>query len=214
MLGFNVDSLNTMLSNLGQMAHWQQAQLCPCRSATSGGPNVKDPVCAGTGYLWSNPISCKIALEGMNTGREFAMTTGWEKGDIMATLPSNSPAYQAGEYDRLTLIQSSIRINHLLTRGGNDYLRYRSPIDIVEVFAIVGGQKRVLTPNVDFSLIGHAISWNTNVIPVGTQYSILYTAHPEYFVFKELVMDRPHGGRALPRKVHLRLMELFGRAMS
>lgn len=214
MFGFNVDGLNNMLSSLGQTAQWQQARICPCRSSTSGGANVNDPVCGGTGYLWSNPIACKIALEAMNTGREYAMTAEWEKGDIVATLPSDSPAYQAGEYDRLTLTQSSLRINHILTRGVNDALRYRHPISIEEVFSVVGGAKTILTPNLDFSLIGNAISWNTNVIPVGTQYSITYTAHPEYFFYKELVMDRPHGGRSLPRKVHLRLMELFGRAIA
>ncbi|MDO8357313.1 MAG: hypothetical protein Q7U76_13060 [Nitrospirota bacterium] len=203
-----------MLFSLGQTALWQQAQLCPCRNASTGGANVKDPVCGGTGYLWAAPIACSIAVEGMTTHREYAMTTECEKGDLVATLPSNSPAYQAGEYDRLTLTQSSIRLNHILVRGTNDKLRYRSPIAIAQVFGLVNGVKTLLLPTADYTLSGQTIVWNSPRLPVGSQYSVLYTANPEYFVYKELVMDRPHGGRSLPRKVHLRLMELFGRAIA
>lgn len=214
MLGFNVDSLNNMLSNLGQTAQWQQAQLCPCRSASSGGADVKDPICGGTGYVWLDAMACKIAVEGMNTSREFGMTNEWEKGDLVATLPSDSAAYQAGEFDRLTLTQSSLRLNHILVRGNNDKLRYRSPIAIAQLFAIIGGVKTVLAPTVDYTLSGNTIVWNSSTLPVGERYSVIYTAHPEYYVYKELVMDRPHGGKSLPRKVHLRLMELFGRAIA
>ena len=51
--------------------------------------------------------------------------------------------------------------------------------------------------------------------PDGTQYSLRGRKQQEYYMVGELPQDRAHfHGNALPRLVHLRSYELFGRVLS
>lgn len=215
MLGFSVEGFNAFLANLGQAATWERASLCPARSLRTGGADVTCPVCGGTGYLWSAPQAVTVGITAMRSEREYAAPSEWEQGDVIATIGSDSPAYAAGPFDRFRLTQAALRFNHILVRGVNDTLKYRAPVSLIEVWAIVGGAKTVLTAGTDFNLVGNTIVWVSGTVAAGQQYSVTYTARPEYFVFRDLVQDRPHeGGLALPRKVQLRLMELLARAVA
>jgi len=207
---FSVDGFNRFLGGRGSAATWERAKLCPCRTKRTGGSNVACVVCGGEGYTWEPPIDTVVGVSGMNGTRQFAMFAEWEKGDAVCTIPSDSAAYGAGEYDRITLTQASYRWTNLLTRGSADTLKYRQVEKIVQVWAVIGAAEVTFTPDVDYRLDGHTVTWLTGTLPVGTQYAVMYVARPEYFVFKDFVQDRPHdGGLALPRRVHLRLMELF-----
>ena len=212
-IGFQVRSLNQMLTNLSQSATWEKASLCPCKVKRTGGADTQCPICRGNSIIWAIPIGCRVSLQSMKTNRDFAMFTAWEKGDIMVTLISDSDAYDAGEFDRFTLMDSKLRLDQVLTRGSSDTIKYSSVVGIDEAWGIVNGLRVDLTQGVDFTLTNNLITWLTNVLPIGNQYSLMYVAHPQYYVYRDLVMDRPHGSRTLPRKVHLRLMELFSRAL-
>ena len=213
-MGFNVNQLDQMLNNLGQDATWELAEVCPCKSTRTGGANVTCQVCNGNGLVWNVAIQCRVALEAMSSQREFAMLGMWEKGDIMISLPTDSAAYGAGEWDRFTLLNSTLRIDQVLMKGTNDTLKYSAIVSIESLWAIVAGMRTDFTQGIHFTLNGNVITWLGTPIPIGTQYSVLYVTHPQYFCYRDLVMDRQHGSQNLPRKVHARLMELFRKTLA
>jgi len=212
-LGFNVQMLNGMLANLGQHCIWEQASRCPCRSTRTGGASVSCPVCAGAGFLWSNPTSCDIGVEGFRVDRQYAMWSEVEKGDQVATIPSDSAAYAAGEYDSFTMTDTALRLDQVLTRGTSDVLRSRSVLSLDRVSCILAGAYTLLLPGIDYTFAGHTITWISSTLPVGAQYSVTYIARPEFYVYRTLVSDRPHGHVPLPRKVHLKSMDTLNRAL-
>lgn len=215
MFGFSVGGFNGFLKNLGQQATWERASICPDRSHRTGGTNPKCVVCQGRGHLWSAPQDVTVGFTSMQTVREFGTLSQWEQGDGIVTIGSDSPAYGAGDFDRLTLTNAIVRVCHVLTRGSNDKLKYRFPVAILEVWAIVASAKVVLVKDTDFTLSGNTITWITNTVQLEQNYTVLYTARPEYFVYRDWLQDRPHQrGLALPRKVHVRLMELMNRAVA
>lgn len=214
---FNVNDLNQNLNDKSQQATWETASPCPCKAKRTGGADAQCPVCFGVGVIWNNATICRIALQGMKSVKEFAMLGMWEKGDIMVSLPSDSAAYECGENDRFTLDDSRLRISQVLTRSATvDLLKYTSIMSIEQIWAIASGARVDFTRGIDYALVGNVITWLAPAavpLPVGTQYSVVYVAHPQYYVYRDLVTDRPHGSQDLPRKVHLRLMELFSRTL-
>lgn len=216
-MSFDVTQLNRSLNDLSQAATWETASTCPCRSRRTGGADTACPVCHGNGITWDAGVICRVALQGMKSVKEFAMLGMWEKGDIMVSLPSDSAAYECGEHDRFTLTDSRLRISQVIARGPvTDALKYTSVLSIDTIWAIAGGVRVEFVRGVDYTLVGNVITWLAPAaasLPVGGQYSVVYVAHPQYYVYRDLVSDRPHGNRDLPRKVHLRLMELFSRTL-
>ena len=212
-LGFCPDRLNAMLQLIGQAVTWERASRCPCRSTRTGGPEVSCPVCRGVGWIWDTPVPCMLGVSGSTPSRKFAAFTEWEDGDVLVTIPSDSPAYDMGERDRITLTDASHRMSEVLTRGVNDQLRYRKPLVIHSVWAIVSNERKDYHDLIDYKVDGHTVTWLTAGPAQNQQYAVLYNAQPEYFVYRELVGDRPMGGRSMPRKVHVKLMELFNRAV-
>ena len=200
-----------MLELIGQAATWERASRCPCRSTRTGGADVACVVCKGIGWIWDAPQPCAFGVSGSTPSRKFAAFGEWEDGDVLLTIPSDSLAYDMGERDRITMTQSSLRSTEVLTRGTNETLRYSQPIALSTVWGIVANARQEFYDSIDFQLDGHTMLWLTTTLSAGQQYSVLYTARPQYFVYRELVGDRPMGGRSMPRKVHVKLMELFNR---
>lgn len=217
-LGFSVCGFNAMLALAGQPATWERALVCPCRTTRTGGADPACAVCQGRGFIWESPQAVTIGLNGVNLRREWAPFSQWENGDIVAIIPSDSPAYRAGEYDRFTLTQAVLPLTMILTRGVNDTLKYRTIQSVLKVWAIVNGAKKefveVVAGEGDYTLNGNTFAWVTNELQPGQQYSVLFEAHPEYGVYKDLLHDRPIGGQALPRRVHLRHMPLLLQAVT
>ena len=213
MPGFNVNSLNQMISNLGQTCVWEQASRCPCRSTRTGGASVACPVCNGAGFVWTSPTTCIIGVEGFRVDKQYAMWSEVEKGDQIATIPSDSAAYSAGEYDSFTMLDAEIRIDQILTKGSADRLKYRTVLSLDGAWGIVAGARVDLVQGLDFTLNGNLITWTSSAIPVGAQYSITYVARPEFYVYRTLVSDRPHGHVPLPRKVHLKGTDCLNKAL-
>lgn len=207
------DRLEAMLEQFAQRVEWERALKCPCRSTRTGGALPDCPVCVGNGWLWESPVEVSMPVQKMQTSRKWAAQTEWEQGDLLVTVLPSSEAYNLAEYDRLTLLESVLTLSHVLTRGSADRLKYRNPTGL-EAWTIAGNVKTDLVEGVDYSVTAGAITWLTNVVPAGGQYSVRYQAHPQYFVYRELVSDRRVGGDAMPRKVQVRLMDLMNRAVS
>jgi hypothetical protein len=145
----------------------------------------------------------------MHAQRKFAQFGVFEAGDLLLTLPSDTPHYEMGHYDLVLLLDSSQPFSSVLTRGENDLILF--PISKIDrVFWREDGE--IVESNVR-EVSGRMLDWGDNPQPpAGTQYSVTGRWIPDYFVYMELPTERAHhGGLPLPRRVVVRRFDLFGR---
>ncbi|MFT8945948.1 MAG: hypothetical protein ABF876_05125 [Acetobacter aceti] len=216
----SVARFNALLSasngnGLGQNIAWESSDLCPCRSpAGTTDPNC--PQCRGLGHIWAAPVAAWSGMASMRISREWGNMGEWESGDIVMTIPSDSPFWETGEYDRVTLIQSSEPFSRVLVAGKTDRLAFM-PLSIRRVFWLSCDESEIIeggipTVNNDGSLV-----WpDGDAVPAaGQRYTVSGRRHPIYFMFRDFPQDRAHAsGLALPRRVVLRKFDLLGATQS
>lgn len=204
---------NGMLKEMGQAVEWRRAYLCPCRDPYSGAARQGCPQCHGKGVLWADAVAAWTGVAGMKVAREWAQFGLWESGDVVLTVPSDSPMYAAGENDRVTMIQSSEPFSTQLTRDGTDKLPFEVQV-IDRVFFLKADDSSIVDCGIPTVADDGSLSWGTPALAPdpGVQYSVTGRKRPEYYLFREFPNDRAHfGGLSLPRKVILRKFDLFGR---
>lgn len=212
----NPTNFNRFLNRMGQTVQWRQAQDCPCRNTYSGSPDPACPVCEGSGQAWAPPVSCTVATTSMRVNREWAQFGQWESGDLVVSLPGDSPAYGMGEFDHLTFVNSSVPFSLVLTSGSEAALRF--PVAAVRSASMIEDGELVDLPLPTVDADGMVVwpmdaSGNSLAPSSGVQYSLSGRKHPEYFCYGAFPQDRAHHhGAALPRKVVLRKFDLFGRS--
>lgn len=212
---FNPARFNALLSptppGLGQHVSWEPSYLCPCRSPTSGAAEQGCPVCKGRGVVWQTPVAAWTGLAGMKIAREWATFGEWESGDVVVTVPADSPLYGMGESDRVTFTDSSEPFNSIVM-GGVDVLAFQA-VSFDQVVWRDSVTKQIIVAGIPTQAPDGSLSWSSGPIPPdGQQYAIRGRRHQRYYNFKELVQDRHHSaGLALPRRCVLRLFDLFGR---
>lgn len=201
---------NRFLAKMGQDVEWRRATDCPCRNPRSGGANPACPICGGIGQVWSNSQAGTIALTGQEIQRQWAALGMWESGDVVVTIPSDSPLYGVGEFDRVRFIQSTEPFSRVLVRG-SETLHLVSVAAIEQAVMIQNGAL-VQLPKPTLTAQGQ-LQWPPGEgPPLGAPYTLVGRAHPEYFVWGNFPQDRAHHhGRDLPRRVVLRRFDLFGR---
>lgn len=214
MLVFNPAKFDALLGvtrpGLGQNVAWQRATSCPCRNPTSGAAKQSCPTCHGKGVFWSDAIAAWTGLAGMKVAREWAMYTEYASGDVVITIPSDSPLWNIGETDKVSFIDSSQPFSTVLM-GGVDKLSFQAAsisgviwLDPITQLPVTGG---IPTQGSDGTL-----AWISDGPPTLTQYTVSGRRIPEYFCWRDMAQDRAHSaGLALPRRVILRLLDLFGR---
>lgn len=203
-------AFNDFLSTIGQRLLWRRAFACPCINPASGSPKPGCPNCRGKGRAWAAPVEGVAGVAGMKVQREWAQFGTWESGDTILSIPSDSPLYAMGQFDRITQLDNTEPFSVTLTRGQNDVLRGKVT-EISRVFWLtpVGASVDGEIPTVSDSGV---MTWATGAPPAGIQYSVTGRVNPEYFVFSELPSSRGmHSGAALPRKVVCRKFDLFGK---
>jgi hypothetical protein len=211
---FDPGAFNRLLDSsrpgLGQNVLWEPGYLCPCRSSTSGAAEQGCPVCKGRGVVWQAPVAAWTGLAGMKIVREWAAFGEWEGGDVVITVPSASPLYGLGEGDRITFVDSTEVFNVVLM-GGVDMMTFQAAS-----FSLCNWRdpttKAIVVGGLPTQASDGRLTWTTGAPPAGVQYALKGTRHQRYFVFRDLVQDRHHSaGLALPKRVVLRLFDLFGR---
>lgn len=199
---------NRHLANLAQAVDWQVATPCPCRNARSNAADPACPVCHGLGTTWGDPVRGTAALSGQKVQQEWAKFGRWESGDQVITIPSDSPVYAIGPFDKLIMVQSTIPLARVLRpgevpRGSNASIDSASWIE--DGALVTASHPPVLADD-------GTLSWPAEAPPATTQFAIHGRRNPEYFLLQEFPQDRAHhGGLALPRRVVLRAFDLFGR---
>ena len=204
-------AFNAHLANMGQRFLWRPANTCPCVSEATGSPKQDCPVCEGKGRWWDDPIFATAAACGQKIQREWAQFGMWESGDVVLTIPSDSPLYQVGVWDQVAMADSTQPFNVTLTHGGADFVS----IPVLEVnraywlndagdTVVEGGVPEVRTDGM--------IIFNAGPPPIGKRYIMTGRMHPTFYAFTDFAQDRSaHSGADLPRRVVLRKLDLYGR---
>lgn len=203
-------AFNSFLAGIGQGYTWRKSYACPCVNPNSGAAKKNCPHCSGRGRIWDAGKSGVAGMAGAKTQKEWAQFGLWESGDVVVTIPENTPIYDIGQFDRMTALNSTEQFSIPLIRGENDRLHFQVQ-DIGRVFwineagAIVDGG----IPTVSAAGV---LSWASGEPPEGQQYSLNGTRFLEYYCWGQFPSNRGmHSGARLPKRVVLRRWDLFGR---
>lgn len=208
------DAFNAHLAHLGQDVTWRRAYRCPCRNSDSGASRSDCPVCGGIGTTWSDPVAGVVGISGQKVQRMWADFGMWQNGDVVLTIPSNTPVYAIGEFDRVLMADSSAPFSYTFVHDGTDQITV-PVVEIDRVFWLSVGGDSIVEGGIPIVGIDGTLTWTAGEPPANQQYSITGRRRPEFFVYGDFPQDRAHhSGAALPRRVVLRLFDLFGRNAS
>jgi hypothetical protein len=212
----NPSAFNAFLSgNIGQDVLWRPNTMCPCVNPASGAANKKCPRCAGKGRLWSTGVPAKVGVQRQAINEKRAQAFNWEMGDAMLSVDESSPMYDAGQFDRITMLNSIDRFSLVLTRGAPTERLYMQVVSVDRVYWYTGpgGTGSLVdggAPTIDPA--DGSLTWGVGAPPAGAQYSITGTRYSEYFVYLDLPSDRnEHFGARLPKRIICKRFEVFGR---
>ena len=202
-------SFNRLLGQMGQRFAWRKSYACPCSSRTSGQADAKCPHCSGKGRLWGDAVIGHAGIVSREKLRLFESMGIIDRDDIMLSIPSDSPIYAAGQYDRLTALNRSEPFSVSLVAGLNDVLRC-SVLCVDRAFHLHNAS--IVDLDVPVVKSDGTLDWNGHPPPAGVTFSLTGRRAPEFFCYADLPVDRPmHYGERLPRRVTLRKFDLFGR---
>lgn len=212
---FNPAAFDTFLAGIGQQVEWRQAFTCACVNPSSGSPDPKHQLCSGKGRLWQPPVLTVTGIARQETLAEWKTSGLYENGDMVLSIPQASPLWNAGQFDRILMLNSTDVFSQPMTRGApNERLLFRvqafmrcfwlNPANRNE---IVDGSLPVVDANGNLSWPG-----GVGAPPMGTVYSLTGTKYDEYFVFSSWPSDRnQHQGVRLPKRVVVRKWDLLAR---
>ena len=209
------DRFNAVLNaeqGAGQHMLWRRAAVCPCRDPISGAAVQACVTCAGKGVTWAAAVRAWAGAASMKVMREWAQFGLWESGDVVVSIPSDSPLYAAGEQDRVTMTDSSEPFSVVLSAPSVGPLPFIA-FQVDRAFWLDTGLNIVNAPALPSIAADGSLAWPTGAAPAaGAQFSLSGRKRPEYYLFRDLPQDRAHfGGTPLPRRVALRKFDLFGR---
>lgn len=209
---FSPARFNAFLNGaVGQAFAWRRRSACPCADPSSGHASFNCQVCSGKGHIWSTCEEQVVAGQSSQSPQKAIATFGnYERGDCTITIPSDSPMYDAGQYDRIRSLASTNRFSEVVRPGLNDRL-LGTIVCVDRVFWLDTDDETVVEGRVPTVDENGALIWEHGSPPAGRNYVIEGTRYDEWFVYIPLVTDRNIGVMGLPRKVAARRFDLLGR---
>lgn len=206
-------AFNSFLTrNIGQDVLWRASFSCPCISPHSGAARPNCPLCSGKGRIWSAPIKGKSGVSQQQGDPQFQQFGTLEQGDTLLSVPNNSPLYDMGRFDRVTLLNSTDVFSRTMVRGQHDDLSDITVQSVTRVFWLNGDRDAIVEGGIPSVGPGGVLTWESGEPPQGVEYSITGLKFDDYFVWQALPSDRnAHFGAPLPKKVMIRRWDLFGR---
>ena len=209
----NPAAFNRHVAHIGQQLVWRRSYSCACVNPDSGAADPKHQLCMGKGRLWDEGIDTVAGVSRQDANSEFSGPGPFDTGDMMLTIPEESPMYDAGQFDRVLMKNATDVFSQPLKRGAPVERLLFSVASFIRVFWL----DTVTRTEVEGSLpvidaVGN-LSWpNGGGPPIGTVYSLTGIKYDEYFIFLALPSDRnQHSGARLPKRVSARKGDLFGR---
>lgn len=132
---------------------------------------------------------------------------------MVLSVPQSSPLWDAGQFDRILLLNSTDVFSQPLTRGAPTERLLFTPASLDRCFWLHPQDRNQVVegplPTMDAE--GRP-TFGPGGPPPGVVYSLTGTKFDEYFVFLQLPSDRnQHSGMRLPRRITARKWDLFGR---
>lgn len=203
------EKFNALLGEMGQSFIWSKAYACPCINPNSGQPKTNCLVCHGIGRFWDSPITGTAGVVGRDVMKKMSGFGLWDAGDIMLSIPSDSPLYALGMYDKVAALNRTEPFSMNFVAGINDILRFR-PQSIDRVTWLDSSQNLIEGTIPEINADG-TLLWEGVQPPSKATYSMTGRRYPDYFCYDELPLDRAHfHGDPLPRRVVVRRFELYG----
>jgi len=211
---FNSAAFDTFLQGIGQKVTWRRAYACACVNPDSGAPDPKHQLCMGKGRLWDPPIETVVGVASQNVTAEWMKFGQFENGDTVLSIPQASPLWNAGQFDRIVMLNSTDVFSLPLKRGAPSERVLFKVASVERCFwlhpttrVLVEGARPVIDDNGNPSWPG-----GVGEPPPGASYSLTGTRYDEYFIFGKYPSDRnEHQGMRLPKKLIARKWDLFGR---
>ncbi len=147
----NPARFNRFLAGIGQDLAWRPSHACPCVRAYSGAADPSCRHCAGKGRRWDTAIACHAGIVSHEIARKYAPMGLLDAGDVLLVIPSDSPVYAIGEFDRVVMTDRTEPFSLNLIPGSN-VLRF-DPVSIHAVTwlnargELVDGLFRFATPD-------------------------------------------------------------------
>ena len=210
---FNPSRFDRHLQNIGQRVLWRHSYACACVNAASGQPDPKHALCMGKGRLWDPAVATIAGVASQAVQVQWIQSGQFENGDLVVSVPQTSAMYNAGQFDRVVMKNSTDVFSMPLTRGAPSE-RILFPIQSINrVFWLHPTTRLIVEGGIpDFDADGHLTWTEGGEPPSGMVYSVTGIKFDEYFIFQGLLSDRgEHQGARLPKKVTLRKWDLFGR---
>lgn len=208
----NPGHFNRFLNNIGQQFLWRRAYACSCVDPHSGAPDTKCTFCLGKGRQWVEPVQASAASAGQKTQVAWAKMGLFQEGDMVMTVPENSPLWDAGQYDRVTMLNATDRFSQPMKRGAPTEKLLFTVKKVDRVFWINKTTNTIVEGGIPtFDANGRPV-WADGEPPPGMSYSVSGTRLSEYFIYMDLPRNRNmHDGARLPKLTVLRRWDLLGR---
>jgi hypothetical protein len=207
----NPAKFNRLLNKIGQDFLYRKAYACPCVSPTSGAANAICQICFGKGRYWLAPVPAVAGVASQKVQIAWAQFGLYEKGDTLLSIPSDSPMYSMGQFDRALALNGISQFSQVYTRGSEDRLNF-TPVKIDRVFWLNSDLTATIDGTIPAVDASGNMTWVSGGPPTGTIYTVSGSRYDEFYCF----MDDPNNrmeqhGSQLPRRVVMRAFDLFGR---
>lgn len=210
---FNSSAFDRFLVDIGQDVTWRRSFSCACVNPASGQADPKHALCSGKGRIWEPPISTVTGIASQKVQMQWAQMGQWEQGDMVLSIPQVSPLWGAGQYDRITSMNSTDVFSQPLVHGAPTERLIFAVASITRCFWLHPQTRLIVEGGLPVVSATGTLSWpNGGEPPPGMTYSLTGAKHSEYFIWGDMTSDRnQHSGMALPRRVVARKWDLFGR---
>lgn len=208
----NPAAFNALLENLGEWFQWRRSFACPCINPNSGAPLAGCQHCNGKGRLWRTPTRALAGVASSKVQQEWAKMGLWVSGDMVLSIPENSPLYDIRQFDRVVPETSSDDFSVPLVRGAVKE-RIHGPIKSIERIFWFADDGSEVEGGIPAVAVDGTLSWpNGGEPPAGKAYSLSGSRYSEFYCFGPFSDDRmKHAGARLPRRMVLRRFDLLGR---
>lgn len=209
---FNAPAFDTFLGGIGQAVTWRRAYSCACVSPESGAPDPKHQLCMGKGKLWEPPVETVTGVARQDAMAEWIKSGQYESGDMVLTIPQASPLWDAGQYDRILMLNSTDVFSMPLKRGAPSERILFKVESVDRCFWLHPTTRLVVEGGIPAIDDNGNLTWTAGEPPPGMTYSLTGKKFDEYYVFGKYPSDRnQHQGMRLPKKLIARKWDLFGR---
>lgn len=206
-------AFNAHLKHMGQRVKWRRSYACACVNPDSGAPDPKHVLCQGKGRLWLPGVDTVAGIVHQDADAQWSQPGLWEAGDMVMSVPGDIPLWEAGQFDRVLMLNSNDVFSQPMKRGAPNERLLFSVDKFIRVFWLHPTTRTEVEGGLPVVDANGNLTWpNGGAPPMGTVYSLTGQKYDEYFIFGPFPSDRnEHSGARLPKKVQLRKWDLFGR---